>query len=140
MDKARGVKGKRQEKCHGTECQRSEDTDDQRYRRSKSGMGKIITCHGCGSERHLIKDCRIPRPIPYRTREERQELARRWKLQETIPTYRARYESPRTTMNTKTMKGTAEGTRKKKNQEEQRNPFRRGTDVETRDEEGRDVG
>ena len=33
--------------------------------------GEIITCHGCGSELHLIKDCDIPRPIPYRTREER---------------------------------------------------------------------
>ena len=34
--------------------------------------------------------CSIPRPIPYRTREEREELARRWKSREEVPTYRAK--------------------------------------------------
>ena len=33
----------------------------------------------------FIKDCSIPRPIPYRTPEEREELARRWKLREEVP-------------------------------------------------------
>ena len=53
--------------------------------------GNVLTCHGCGSKLHLIKDCNIPRPIPYRTPEEREELARGWKLREGVPTYRAEY-------------------------------------------------